>query len=507
MNILNKSDRLKILGYINSEENNDRKAISLKQSEIFNDRLFQYVKEDLLRHFSEETVNEMPVVSFINFLRRIVKQEASIYKGEPERKFYENKMEIEGDKEEALEMLYRKMKANVKLKKSNQKYKLQDQTHIMVLPVKGKMMIRTLYSHQIDAIPNAQNPEIADAYIISAFDKERYVDYQNQQNPTNNVLRSQSGARAGANVSMPIADKEDYKKALSYYIYWDKEYNFVFNGKGDIIDPVTRKVIDNPSAEDIVSPIVGTMPIIDVSSDKDFEYFVRAGLATTDFATQYNAAMSDVWHIARMQGYSVAMFKGPEGIIPQHMRLGPNMVMHIKTNPEAGINAGDVDFAFASPSPDIASTLQLLETMLMNFMASRGLDPKEMASDGVKSFNSALERMLSMIEEFEASKDDFDLYESVESELFEIIKAWMINAPDQIDEPISLSEDASMKVEFHEPQMVQTKQEKIAYWESKVDAGFASRADAIMDIDDCSYEDAVKRIEEMDGGQAERNGE
>jgi hypothetical protein len=504
MDILNKRDRLKILGYINSEENNDRKAISLKQSEIFNDRLFQYVKEDLLRHFSIETVEEMPVVSFINFLRRIVKQEASIYKGEPKRKFYENGNEMNEEKVEQLTKLYKKIKANVKLKKSNQKYKLQDQTHIMVVPVQGKLTIRSLYSHQIDAIPNAQDPEIADGYIISAFDKERYIDYQKQQNATGNTLRSQSGVQAGANVPMPIADKEDYKKALSYYIYWSKEYNFIFNGKGDIIDPATRRVIESPTIEDVQSPIPGIIPIIDISSDKDFEYFVRPGLATTDFATQYNAAMSDVWHISRMQGYSVGVFKGPDGLIPQHMRLGPSLLMHLKTNPEAGISASDVDFQFVSASPDIASTLQLLETMLMNFMASRGLDPKEMASEGAKSFNSALERMLAMIEEFEASKDDFDLYVDIESQLFEVVKSWLINAPDQIDETIQLNETAMMKVEFHEPQMVLTKQEKIVYWESKVDAGFASRIDAIMDIDGCSREDAILKIRDMDVGQVEQ---
>lgn len=501
MNILNKSERIKILGAINSEENNDRKAISLKQSEIFNDRLFQYVKEDLLRHFDIETVEEMPVVSFINFLRRIVTQEASIYKGEPIRIFKENNNAMPEEKQMALEKLYRKMRANVKLKKSNQKYKLQDQNHIMIVPVNGKLMVRTLYSHQIDAIPDPQNPEVAKGYIISAFDKERYIDYQKQQNATGNTLRSQSGVQAGANIDMPSADKEDYKKALSMYVYWDKEYNFMFNGKGAIIDPVTREEITNPTEEDVISPIPGIIPIIDVSMDKDFEYFVRPGLATTDFATQYNAAMSDVWHISRMQGYSIGVFKGPDGLMPQHLRLGPNLLLHLKTDPNSGLSAGEVDFQFVSPTPDIAATLQLLETMLMNFMSSRGLDPKEMASEGTKSFNSALERMLAMIEEFEASKDDFDLYQDVEHQFFEIIKAWIINASDQLDEEyqIQLQESASVKVEFHEPQMVQTEQEKIDYWQNRVDAGFASRVEAIMDIDGCSRKDALKKIEDMDG--------
>ena len=72
--------RKSVISEIKGEENKRRKAESLKQFEIFNDRMDQYVVEYLKKQFSAATVREMPVVSSINLPKRIVTQEASIYK-------------------------------------------------------------------------------------------------------------------------------------------------------------------------------------------------------------------------------------------------------------------------------------------------------------------------------------------------------------------------------------------------------------------------------------------
>lgn len=501
MDILTREGRKKLLNYIQSEENNERKAISLKQSEIYNDRLFQYVREELLKSFEQDTVNEMPVASFINFPKRIVDQEASIYRDEPMRSFMVGDNRLNDDAIEKLNNIYDLMEVNSKNKNANQKFKLQDQTHIMIVPVNGELKVRCLYLHQLDAIPNAKNPEIADAYIISSFDKERYLNYQNSQNATGNSVRSTSSNRGGTGLDMPIADKEDYKKALEYYVYWDKEYNFVFNGKGEIIDPSTREPLEQITDDDILSPIPGTIPIIDVSKGKDFEYFVRSGMSVTDFGVQYNAAISDTWHNVRMQGYSIATLIAPAETMPSSLSIGPNKILRIVTKPTEGINRGEIDFSFNSPSPDIQSALKLIETMLVNFMASRGLDPREIATDGSKTYNSALERMLAMIDEFEATKDDFKVFKRVETQLFEIIKAWLKNAQDQLNAEfrVELPEDTKINVKFSEPQLVQTKSEKLSYWEKRIENGLASRSDALMDIEGISRSEAEVRLLEIDG--------
>jgi hypothetical protein len=143
--------------------------------------------------------------------------------------------------------------------------------------------------------------------------------------------------------------------------------------------------------------------------------------------------------------------------------------------------------------------------MLMNFISSRGLDPKEIATDGSKDFNSALERMLAMIDRFEATKDDFDLYERVEEDFFEIIKAWVNNTPDQLNEEfrVFIPEDAKISVKFAEPQMVQTRQEKVKYWQERIDIGLATRTDAIMEIEGLTRIQAQDRIKDIDGEETQ----
>jgi len=502
MNILDIDYRRKIIQAIKSPENESRKALSFKQAEIFNDRLFQYVREELRRHFDESTVNEMPIVSFINFPRRIVQQEASIYKSEPQRKYYVKGVEVNPELAKQIDTVYDKSRINIKHKRANEMFKLQQQTHVMYVPVEGKLVGRNLYAHQIDAIPSVKNPEKAMGYIISAFDREKFIDYKNTNAPTGEAGRSQIGTGQNNSSNTKVADKNDYKASLEYYTYWDEDYNFVFNGKGQIIDPDTREPLGSVSDEDILSPIPGIIPIIDISQEKDFEYFVRSGMAVTDFGVQYNAAMSDLWHIIRMQGYAIGVIKGPDGVIPQQMKLGPNLLIHLKTNPDENINASDISFEFVSPSPEINGTLTFLETLLMNFVSSRGLDPKEIATDGSKDYNSALERMLAMIEEFEASRDDFKVFDKVEHDAFEIIKAWIRNAPDQLDEEyqINIPEDAEIEAHFHEPEMVQTKSEKVEYWNKRLDNGTASRVDAIEAIDNIPRKSAIEKVREIDEG-------
>lgn len=500
MNILTINDRAATVEAIEAPENLARKANSLKQSEVFNDRLYQYVVEELERHFSPETVQEMPIVSFINFPRRIVKNISSIYRTEPSRTF----PGLSDDQVEKLNMIYEDCEADWKFKKANEFYSLQEQTHVMIIPSNGKLVMRNLMQHQVDAIPNPHDPEIADAYIISSFDKELYLTYERNQSATGNEGRSNTAGLSSDGQDSAIADSEDYKKSSTFYTYWDKEYNFIFNGHGLIVNPENMQPYEGEvNKNDLLSPIPGTMPIVDFSRNKDFEYFVRPGNAIVDFGIQYNSAFSDVWHISRMQGYSVGVLKGPDELMPDTIKLGPNYMIRLKTNNAEGstVRSEDVDFNFVSPNPDIQSSLNLLETMLTNFISSRGIDPKEVAQSGTKSYNSALERLLAMIEKFEASKDDIKLFRKKEAEVFDVFKAWINSGTQELDAKYSmpaLPDDASVNVEFYEPQMLLTQDEKLAYWERRIDNRSASLIQMIMDLEGLDKEDAIEFKKDVD---------
>ena len=78
--LTNKSGRVNLIKDINDNDNKSRKAESLRQQEIYHDRLHQYVTENLEGNFDKKTVAEMSVISSINIVKRIVKEESSIYR-------------------------------------------------------------------------------------------------------------------------------------------------------------------------------------------------------------------------------------------------------------------------------------------------------------------------------------------------------------------------------------------------------------------------------------------
>ena len=94
--------RKKIIAEIKSEENKDRKAKSLQEYEIYNGNINQYVEAYLTQQLSAKTVKKMPIISSIDICKRIVDQEASVYKSEPKREY----VDTDDNDKEAVELAY-----------------------------------------------------------------------------------------------------------------------------------------------------------------------------------------------------------------------------------------------------------------------------------------------------------------------------------------------------------------------------------------------------------------
>ena len=157
MDLTRPEDRMMLIGSIQSENNRARKQISLKQFEVQGGRLQQYVKENLRGQLDRSSVLEMPIVSSINIQKAVVDKKATIYKRKPTRVFTE--LVEDSDQKEKLELIYRDMKADVKLNKSNENYIYQDQSIGMIVPKDGKLIMRVFAMHQIDAIVDPKDPE------------------------------------------------------------------------------------------------------------------------------------------------------------------------------------------------------------------------------------------------------------------------------------------------------------------------------------------------------------
>jgi hypothetical protein len=483
--LLNDKGRKRIIEEIKSTENLERKALSFKECEVYNDRLHQYVVEELEEAFGTNAARKMPKISSVNLAKRVVKEESTIYKEKPRRTY----LGASEDQQEKLDLIYKDMMANSKLMKSNEQFKLQGQSLVMVLPINGKLHLRVLKSHQYDTIPNPFNPEQADAYIISVFDREDYTENRKAETPSGVVGTSRQRANLNSDGrNQAIGDQDDYKAGLERYLVWTKDHNFIMDGKGNVLSDVAD------------SPIKGTLPFIDIATNKEFEYFVRQGSVITDFAVQYNMGLSDLNHIVRMQGWSQAIIKGDKKLMVDDMTVGVTKVLFLPIDKN---NPVETDFKFANPSPDLDGSIKFVEMLLANFLTSRGVDPKTVTGKAdATSFTSGVERLLAMIDKFEASMEDYIVFEEAEKQLFELVRTWhnaLLNKKelDKKYKTTIIDEDITSKVAFKKPEMIQTAQEKLDFYSQKIAMGMASTVDAVMDIDNMGREEALDELERI----------
>jgi len=491
IDFLDPNQRKKIISEIKGQENKERKAVSLKQYEIMQDRQHQYVVEYLRQQFSSKTVKEMPVVSSINLARRIVTKEASLYLNKPSRTF----QDADENQTAQLNAHYNSMSFDSKMMKSNQCFKLQNQNHLMIIPKEGKLNCRVLMSHHVDVVPSDINPEKAEAYIISSMDKNDFLNQEmsagsNLANPSSTGFNAQSGSAYSDRLNQKIGDPDDWKATLERYAVWTNDLNFVMDGNGKIIsDPGN---ISNP---------IGILPFVDISYDKDFEYFVRSGASLTDFSVQYCGALSDLGNVVKMQGWAQAWMKGDKNLMPENIQIGPNFILKLPIDPDSKV---ETDFGYSNPSPDLAGSIQYIEMILSSFLSSRGLDPSIVSSKGQgEKFSSGVERLLAMISQFEASKGDMELYRQAEVKAFDIIVAWnnILRGSDLLDKDLQIAEipeGVKLSVKFAEPQMIQSRNEQLDAITKERELGLKSRIDALMELNGIDREQALVLAEEID---------
>lgn len=455
--------RKAVLSDIHSSENIDRKAESYKQYEVFNDRFDPFVKKEMERQLGESSTKEAPRISCVNLSKTIVNNEASIYKNAPTRHFNLSSQE----QIKKMADIYADGKFNITLKKQNRYFKLQQQSWLMVIPKNGKLKTRVLFPHHVDVIESS-DPEEPEAFLISTFDKSK--------------------VSTGTGRNLKIADAEDYLANVERYTVWDKNVNFIMSGKGEIVS----KVIKNP---------IGIIPIVEASGSKDGEYLVRQGQTLAEFTIQYNVCLSDLQQIVRLQGFSIMVYTGNPEQAPKDLRIGPNLVLILPqdaNNPQMNSDA-----KFISPSPNIEGSIKVLVNLLANFLSSRGVDTSVIASDlgQGSTYSSGLERLLAMIDKFEASQDDVALFEDVEAKIFDIVKGYLkaYSGTSELDDRYALTniDKATLTTVFTKPEAIKTDSEKVDNAKSRKDLGVWSEVEIIMSLDGISEEEAIKKLEKI----------
>ncbi len=459
-NLLDIEERKKVLEAIKSPENISRKRFEQRKFDIYRKRQAPYVLERLGLEFGANTVERMRKVLSINPCKRIVDQLGSIYINEPERNFSGTGSEGKADEEleKKLEDFYHCNAVDRNMRLANRYYKLCDQAALYVVPRLGKIQPRALTPKDYDVIPDEDDPEQAFAYVLNVFDVNLY----GAKEPS--VPGQENRYYSNSKTDTVVADDSDRAKLLERFVVWTKDIHFTMNGFGELV-------------EDVVPNPIGKLPFIDIAIEKDFQFFVRRGNDIAEFTIDLLTQLSDLAEISRLQGYSQAVIYSADE--PKDLQVGPAKVIWIKMNPDA--QAAQPKFAFESPSPDLANGLEIINTQLKMFLSSNGLDASTVSGDTPKrAFTSGIDHLLANIDKFQASQEDIDLFRQVETDLFDLMRAWSNEMQTVTDETAlvddlkigQLSDVIELEVCYQEPQVVQTQTEKedsvIKRWDNQL---------------------------------------
>lgn len=486
-NLLDKSVRRAIVQEIKAEENISRKREHQKRFDVYRERQDIYILERLGREFSQETLKYMRKILSINLSQRIIDEMSSVYSNPPTRTFSAPNRELSEAELEQCEELYEHCDVNKYMRMSNRWYNLHDQTALMVMPNSyGGIKVRGLTPNQYDVIPDSDDAEMPYAYILNVWD----YDLNKTANGEQSEQTQLSQYRMQDNQNQAIADDDDRKAMLDKYKVWTKDFYFTMNGVGELL----TEVFPNP---------IGQLPFIDIAKEKDFQFFVRRGTSVVDFSLDFGLMLSDLANIIRLQGYSQAVMASEKK--PVDVQIGPQKVLWLQIDPNRP--EAKPSFEFVTPSPDLGGSLEFLEMNLRMFLSSRGIDPSTISGKGeAKSFSSGIERLLSMLQKFEATRSDFDLFQGVEYKLFDLLRAWSniyqdVIGPGELDEELRQSvigDDVEMEIKFGEPAAVQTQMEKEDSIIKLLDAGLMSREEAIQELRGVSPEKASEVLVEID---------
>jgi hypothetical protein len=472
--------RKKIIDEILGEENTSRKRYEQRKFDIYRNRQDRYVLERLNLEFGAKSTRDMRKVLSINPLPRIIEEQASLYVNEPDRHFGETT----DAEHELLESLYRCGRVDQAMRLANRYYKLFDQAFLYLVPCDGYLHPRVLSPKDLDVIPDAENPEKAYAYILNVWDVDMRSTYIAPSS-----TREGSSYNQNDRQNQAIADDNDRSRELKHFVVWTADLHFTMDGNGTIIG----EVIANP---------IGRLPFIDISNEKDFQFFVRRGSSAAEFTIDLLSQLSDLANVSRLQAYSQAVISSSEE--PKDIRVGPTKVLWLKQDPNTPQT--EPKFEFVSPSPDLSGGLEIINTQLKMFLSSLGLNPAVVSGKNeLRSFSSGIDHLLANLDKFQASKQDMDLFRWVEDELFEIMVLWSnvmqpVSGEGELDEDIKgpqISDAVSFEIHYKEPMNVQTQSEVEDSVLKLLDAGLMSKTEAIIKlrgVDEAKAEEILNEI-------------
>lgn len=451
------------------EDGKERDKQSQMEYDIFSGRIENYVNEELKEKYGEQTFKSMTKINTVNMAKRVASQEASIYKENPDRSFGIEDKTVRDN----LETMYEKIQVTPKLLRANRIMRLSMQGFIYIALKDGWPELRILKKHNVKRL---EFPTLGEVWGIPNY---RYT--------TSNM-------------------SEEEKAKNERWTIWSKDYNFVCNAEGELTS-------ENADINDISNPLKEVM-IVEFSTEKDEDFWINENSGLATFTIQLNAALSDLLHVMKMQGFSTFTVSGHKEVLAQMQaniqQLGTNTVVYLPIHTvKVGNEVKDVPTvaSYVSPTPDLNGSIEVISTLLSAFLTAKGVDPKTISLSGEgEKFSSGWERLLALISKFDSSKEDMPVFTAVEYQIFKKIKVLVETykgskekvLADDFLELVKGIESAELSLDYKKPELVETRKELFDRLISEIKEGFRTKVSALAEYYNITETEAKKRLEEIE---------
>jgi hypothetical protein len=114
-----------------------------------------------------------------------------------------------------------------------------------------------------------------------------------------------------------------------------------------------------------------------------------------------------------------------------------------------------------------------------------------------------------MIDQFRASKEDFDLFTVVEKKLHTIVTKLLAvySGTPFLDDEFRVTAgivNSKLDITFHKPEMIETMSEQLDNAQKKVNLGIADQVTVLMDLDGLEEQEAIEKVESIQERQTAR---
>lgn len=499
--VLDPAMRKLILEEILGAENQRRKDASFRRYQAYKDKTANLVLEQLLKQFDRETVEEMSyAISNLSIARKIVNKLARVYSNGVVRDIAKDEAATKN-----LQDLERLIKFNEEIKRTNRYLRLQHNVAFYVRPCPGAdgnwyLKAEALQPHLYDVVEEYYDRTKPMVFIISDYN-ERKMGYTTGNAATEGRgIDTKPIKTTSDGKDQTIADPDSKSQQ---FIWWTNSYHFTTDEKGIIIDmPFQGK----GGLEESVKNPIQMLPMVSFAIDQDGKFWADGGDDLVDGSVLVNSMLSQVNHIAVIQGYGQFWMKGKN--LPRNVKVGPSKAILMewsdKEDPEPSIG-------FASASPNLDSLKGLVE-----FYVAMLLTTNNLSTSGVKAtlqgsgdFASGVAMMIDKAESREDVQDQEQVFRDGEPTIWRIIAAWLEEYATSLAEEWkgkALPKDNfDLVLKFGQPTAIMTESERLDNLAKRKDLGINTLVDLILiDNPGMTQEEAEKKLLEIAKERASR---